>query len=98
MERFDDGLGGEFKSDLRLSTKESILVVDDRTTEEALDHGIFATDGDNDLDNALLNDVDLAERITWLNEHGIVRELRGVQAINDFIEDCVSVLQVGEER
>ena len=106
-ESLDDRLSCKAKRHLSLAVKlltilrelhaERVLVVDDRATEKALDDGLFATNGDDNLNDTLLDDVNRINRHTRALQDGVVRVLLRIKAVDDLVEDRVSVLKMREE-
>ena len=77
---------------------EGVLVVDDRATEQAFNHSLFATNVDDNLNNSLLDDVNRGDFITRSHQDSVVGELLRVETVDNIVENSVSVLQVREER
>ena len=99
LQLLDDRLHGEAKRYTRSSVRrECVLVIDDRTSEKTLNDGFFAANGDNDIDDTSLDDVDRVNLVTWAHPEVTSVHLLGVQAVDDRVENGVSVLQVVEER
>lgn len=76
---------------------ENVLIVDHTTTEKAFKDDFCSRDGQVDLDNTLLNNIDVVKLITLIHKHDALVFLLGCQTINNLIENGVCVLQMLEE-
>lgn len=77
---------------------EHVLVVDDGTLEEALNHDVLVTDFDENLNDTRLDDLDVSDFVAFLHEQAACVLLVSLQTVDNLIENCVSVIEMGEER